>query len=232
MIPGEMSRTERGLLVIALVFIIIIAAKTTAYIVSLALMSIILTMLTLPAVNWLKSKGLSNLMAIIVVAIIACLLVAAFILLAAVSFNTLVSYLPQYQDDLNHRMAEIEAVLASFGITGATTMLPNFDIANIVSIAASSVMSLAEGLMFLFFVGVTTFFLLLEAPFMFSRVEKMLGKDPEPLRKLTQMGGYVIDFIVVRTETNFVHGVLFGGFLGIMGVQGAVIWGTLTFLLG
>jgi AI-2 transport protein TqsA len=46
------------------------------------------------------------------------------------------------------------------------------------------------------------------------------------------MIGYVIDFIVVRTETNFIHGILFGGFLGIMGVHGAILWGVLTFLLG
>ena len=46
------------------------------------------------------------------------------------------------------------------------------------------------------------------------------------------MIGYVIDFIVVRTETNFIHGVLFGGFLGFIGVHGAILWGTLTFLLG
>ncbi|NMB80000.1 MAG: AI-2E family transporter [Methanomicrobiales archaeon] len=43
---------------------------------------------------------------------------------------------------------------------------------------------------------------------------------------------YVIDFIVVRTETNFIHGLLFGGFLGLIGVHGAILWGVLTFLLG
>jgi predicted PurR-regulated permease PerM len=46
------------------------------------------------------------------------------------------------------------------------------------------------------------------------------------------MTGYVSDFIVVRTETNFIHGVLFGGFLGLIGVHGAILWGVLTFLLG
>jgi len=232
MIHPDSSRIERGLLVIALVFIIIIAAKMTSYIVSLALMAIILTMLTLPAVTWLKTKGLSDLAAVIVVTIVACLVIAAFMFLAALSFNTLVSYLPQYQDDLNRRLADISALLASFGITGAAGTLPSINLSDIISLAASSVMSLFEGLMFLFFAGVTTFFLLLEAPRIFTRLEKTFGKEPEALRKFTRMGGYIVDFIVVRTETNFVHGFLFGGFLAIMGVQGAVIWGALTFLLG
>jgi predicted PurR-regulated permease PerM len=35
----------------------------------------------------------------------------------------------------------------------------------------------------------------------------------------------------VRTETNFIHGLLFGGFLALIGVHGAILWGVLTFLL-
>jgi predicted PurR-regulated permease PerM len=42
----------------------------------------------------------------------------------------------------------------------------------------------------------------------------------------------VIDFIVVRTETNLVHGLLFGGVLAVMGVHAAILWGILTFILG
>jgi predicted PurR-regulated permease PerM len=46
------------------------------------------------------------------------------------------------------------------------------------------------------------------------------------------MGRYMIDFVVVRTETNLIHGILFGGFLWFLGVHAAILWGILTFLLG
>ena len=46
------------------------------------------------------------------------------------------------------------------------------------------------------------------------------------------MSGFVVGFIVVRTETNLVHGLLFGGVLAIMGVHAAILWGILTFILG
>jgi len=45
------------------------------------------------------------------------------------------------------------------------------------------------------------------------------------------MTGYVIDFIIVRTETNAIHRFLFGGFLAVIGIQRAILWGVLTFLL-
>jgi predicted PurR-regulated permease PerM len=63
-------------------------------------------------------------------------------------------------------------------------------------------------------------------------VEERLGRNSETGRKMNLLIGYVTDFIVVRTETNFIHGLLFGGFLGLIGVHGAILWGVLTFLLG
>jgi predicted PurR-regulated permease PerM len=89
-----------------------------------------------------------------------------------------------------------------------------------------------DGMMFLFFVGVMTFVMLLDAPTVADRMEQKFGKNSEMVQQLHRMTGYIIDFIVVRTETNFIHALLFGGFLGVMGVHGAILWGVLTFLLG
>ena len=65
--PAEFSRVERWLLSVALIFIIIIAMKEISFIVTLFLMSLILTLLALPAVDLLKKKGLSNFHATLVV---------------------------------------------------------------------------------------------------------------------------------------------------------------------
>jgi AI-2 transport protein TqsA len=232
MVSTEMSHVERSLLVIALLFIIIIAAKTTAYLVSLFLMALIITMLASPALFWLKKKGLSDFSATLVIALVAGLIILGFIGLTALSVNTVISDLPQYQQDLNTRLGDIAAMLAPFGLSSIVSEPPKLDMGMLSSIGISSAMSIADTVMFLFFVGVLTFFMLLEAPRMAEHLEGHLGKESHTLRNLSRMTGYVTDFIVVRTETNFIHGVLFGGFLGIMGVHGAILWGVLTFLLG
>lgn len=36
---------------------------------------------------------------------------------------------------------------------------------------------------------------------------------------------YMIDFVVIRTETTMVYGILFGGAFYVIGVYGAVLWG-------
>jgi predicted PurR-regulated permease PerM len=227
-----LSRVERGLLIIALVFIIMIAVKTVSFIVTLFLMSIILTMLTLPAMTWLKNKGLSDFHAAVIITLAAILILMGFVFFTMLSFNSLVADVPRYQSELDTRLKDITALLSSYGITLTTEGASAIKIGDIMEFGFTSLVSVAEGVEFIFFVGIMTFFMLLEVPQMASRMEGWGSLDPKVIRQLNLMIGYVIDFIVVRTETNFIHGILFGGFLGIMGVHGAILWGVLTFLLG
>ena len=232
MFPGDASRTERILLFIALIFIIIIAVKMTAYVITIFLMALILTLLLLPCLFWLKNKGLSDLHAVLVITTVATLVILGIIFATILSFNSLISDLPQYQTELNARLQDLSTILSSVGISSITNSAPTINLTDIVSMGLVGVMSIFDAFMFLFFVGVTTFFMLLEAPNISARLKQRFGKDSGTMQQLSRMTGYVIDFIVVRTETNFVHGVLFGGFLGIMGVHGAILWGVLTFILG
>lgn len=229
---AELSRVERSILFLALLFIVIIAVKMTAYIVSLFLMSLIITMLVIPAQVWLREKGLSTFASVIVITLAAIVVIIAFVTLTALSLNSVVSDLPQYQQDLNNRLMDVTSMLAQFGLSGLLTESQSLNLGDIFSMGVSGAAVIADALMFLFFVGVLSFFMLLEVPAITSRLEERFGKDSGTMKSLSRMTGYVIDFIVVRTETNFVHGVLFGGFLGLIGVPGAILWGVLTFLLG
>jgi predicted PurR-regulated permease PerM len=232
MAEGGLTRMERSVLLIALLFFILIAVKTTGYIVSLFFLAIVITMLAIPAQVWLRARGLSVFVSTLVIALVACLVVAALITLTLMSFNSVLANLPQFQHELNMRLTEITALLTRFGLEGAMNRPPTIDLKDLFSMGVSGATVAAETLMFLFFVGVTSFFMLLEIPAITGRLETRYGKDSDAMQNVTKMVGYVIDFIVVRTETNFIHGVLFGSFLGLIGVQGAILWGTLTFLLG
>jgi AI-2 transport protein TqsA len=230
--PTEFSRVERWLLSIALIFIIIIAMKTVSFIVTLFLMSIILTLLALPSVDWLKARGLSNFHATVVVACLGFLIALGFIFFTMLSFNSLVASLPQYQNELNSRISDINDLLDTYGISITTDGQPLIKIGDIVAYGYTGFMSVLEAVEFLFFVAILTFFMLLDAPRVATLFEERLGRNSETSRQMNLLIGYVTDFIVVRTETNFIHGLLFGGFLGLIGVHGAIMWGVLTFLLG
>jgi AI-2 transport protein TqsA len=230
--PAEFSRVERCLLSIALILIIVIAMKEISFIVTLFLMSLVLTLLALPAVFWLKERGLSNFHATLIVTFLGILIALGFVFFTMLSFNSLVASLPQYQNELNNRIADITTLLTSYGISVAADGPPSIKLGDIVGYGYTGFMSVLGAVEFLFFVGITTFFMLLDAPRVASRLEDRLGRNSETGRQMNLLTGYVTDFIVVRTETNFIHGLLFGGFLGLIGVHGAILWGVLTFLLG
>jgi len=167
-----------------------------------------------------------------IVTVRTCLFVLVLILLTFYSLQILLSDLPMYQTDLNQRLADITALLGRYGLDFNITSLSSVKLMDIAPTLMLSMISISEALMYVFFIGVTTFFMLLEVPNITHRVGKMYAAHAEKFRQMSRMSGYIIDFIIVRTETNLIHGVLFGGILLIMGVHAALLWGILTFFLG
>lgn len=230
-LPAEISRVERWLLSIALIFIIVIAMKEISFIVTLFFMSLILTLLALPSVFWLRERGLSNFQATLVVTVVGILIMLGFVFFTMLSFNSLMASMPQYQTELNNRIDEINDLLETYGLTITFDGAPS-NLNEVMQYGYKAFVQVLGAVEFLFFVAIMTFFMLLDIPRSMALAENRLGKDSETLRQMNRLIGYVTDFIVVRTETNFIHGLLFGGFLGVIGVHGAIMWGVLTFLLG
>ena len=224
--------TERVLFLLALFVAIIYGVRLTAPVITIVMVSAVLALLLYPATVWLRRKGLPPVGAVSMVTLIALVCIALVLYLTISSFDTILRDLPQYQQDLQLRLADITVFLSLHGMSLADLVPQTISIANNIPTVISAVTDMGQDLMDLFFVGVTTFFMLLEAPAMINRVSSALADQREKLSTLGRMSGFVVDFIVVRTETNLVHGVLFGGVLAVMGVHAAILWGILTFVLG
>lgn len=229
-LPAE-SNIFRNLLLVAVFFFLVIALKMTAYIVTIVVVSLILAMIAYPATRYLKRKGMKDIVSVTLVTICAILLIGLLTAITVISFDVFVKDLPLYQAELNQRISEITGLLNSYGLETGVFSTFSPDLQSLVGTVVSSVMSIGDLVLYLFFIGVTTFFMLLEAPHIIKRVQNMFRDTPEKLTHLSAMSRYTIEFIVVRTETNLVHGVLFGGVLYVMGVHAAVLWGILTFFL-
>lgn len=228
----NLSGTERMLLCTALAVVILLGIREMSYIANIILVSLILALLCYPAIRWFSSKGLSYSGAVAVVTIIAVLCVACIVYLTVASFSIIINDLPVYQEELYMRLAELSQLPGMGSISLEQLSPASLNLTTLIPMVASSVLNIGQDLMYLFFIAVTTFFILIEAPHFLDRIGSLLRDNPARLRQLSKMSGYVIDFMVVRTETNLVHGVLFGGSLALMGVHGAVLWGILTFILG
>ncbi|WP_214020201.1 AI-2E family transporter [Methanoculleus sp.] len=217
------------LLLTAAVFLII-GIQAIAYLITIIAVSTILAMIVYPATKTLRSRGLPELAAVGVVAVIACLAVLLMCYLVFFSFENLISAIPLYQQELTARLSEILALLDRYGIDTGSFSPSSVNLQGLVEFLSSSAISIADLLLYLFFIAVTTSFMLLEAPRMPERIRRVTNR-PESVEGFSRMSRFLIDFVIVRTEVNLVHGFLFGTFLWVMGVHAAVLWGVLTFLL-
>jgi AI-2 transport protein TqsA len=229
--PGQESATLRYLLYVALFVIIIIGIKTASYVINIMIIAVILAMLAYPVVNFLKRKGLTDVIAVTITTIIGCLIILALVALIFASLHTLIQDIPLYQAELDQRLAGIASLAQSLGINAQTFSWSSINLTTIVDLFLPSMMKLSDLIVFLFFIGVTTFFLLLELPHLEARIRRYLDTDTKKFSEVSRLSRFMVEFMVVRTETNIVHGVMFGGGLWIMGVHAALLWGILTFLL-
>ncbi|MDD1715497.1 MAG: AI-2E family transporter [Methanolinea sp.] len=230
MLSMEGSRASRLLMWAGFLFIVVIGVKYTAYIFTIAAVSLIFTLLAWPALDRMRKRGLPDLLSVTLLTLIAVAVVLVLVALSAYSVGVLLRDLPLYQTELNARMAELSGILGSYGLpTGTIPVSP--DLSSLIGLALSSVMGISDLLLYLFFIAVTTFFMLLEAPRIADRIRNLPGVSPEKVSRLARLIRFMVDFVVVRTETNLVHGVLFGGVLYAMGVHAALLWGVLTFVL-
>ncbi|MCK8517648.1 AI-2E family transporter [Methanoculleus sp. 7T] len=226
-----LSRSASTVLLLTAVVFLIIGVRSVSYIVTIIVVSLILAMLAYPATKALQSRGLPEAAAVGLVGVIACLAVLLVCYLVFLSFEGLISSLPLYQQALTARLAEALAVLDRFGISTGSFSPGSINLQPVAGFLSSFAVSLADVLLYLFFIAVTTIFMLFEAPRMPGRIRKVAGIGPVNLEAFSRMSRFLIDFVIVRTEVNFVHGFIFGAFLWVMGVHSAALWGVLTFLL-
>jgi AI-2 transport protein TqsA len=233
MIQETTQQVNKTVVYLALFIIIILGIRMMAYMVNIILISVLLTLMLIPSMTWLKKHGFSDFSAATFITVTTIIVLLAFILVAFYSIALLMYDLPLYQAELNTRLAEISSIVSSQPLlTGGMFTIPSFNLMSIAQIVTSSLMGFGEGIVYLFFIGIATFFLLLESPKIPARIAEIVEKKPETLARLPQMSQYIIDFMIVRTETNLIYGVLFGGTLWLMGVHASLTWGILAFLLG
>jgi len=231
LLPPSGSAVYRALIIIGFLFFAVIAIQMTAYIIVLLVVSMVLTMLAYPAMTLLRKRGLPDIVAVSLLTGAVLLAILLMVVLTLYSFDVLVQDIPLYQEELSERLGELSSFLAGHGIDLTQITGSSINLNQIVQVAASSLMNLGDLLLYIFFIGITTFFMLLEAPHLVERVERLFGEHSQKTAQISRMSRYMIEFIIVRTETNVVHGFLFGASLFVMGVHSALLWGILTFIL-
>lgn len=225
---GNFPPPARIAIIGAAVVIVLAGIRVATPILGPLLVAVFFAMITAPAMKWLTRRGVHPLLAAATVVAGLIGIFAGMIIFLGVAFTGFIRTLPQYQASLEAQAA----VLAGYGIDIGEFMVWDYiDQGFILQQAAGFAREIGSIAVDVFLVFVGIGFLLLEGPRLAAVLARHLGPESAPYRHLSQSGKILIDYVVVRTKVNLITGVGTGLFLAVLGVDFAVLWGFIAFIL-
>jgi len=213
---------------VALVGIVLAIIAWSAPVLTPIMLGWYMTALSIPGYFWLQKRGVKPGVALLLLILTLLIGGVAIGVLAIVSLNSLQDGLHLYLDNLDEFASGLEAAA---GETGADLKLADrLGSEGLGKLLASFLPALIDAASSFLFGLVLVAFLLLEAP----RFQRLLHNDLAQRPMLSQMPALMktaVAYFGIRTRLNLLTGLSFAIWLLLLGVDYALLWGVLTFVL-
>ncbi|HII02617.1 TPA: AI-2E family transporter [Methanosarcinaceae archaeon] len=183
-----------------------------------------------PLVRWLMKKRVPGSVSVFLVIFFFIFVFVGTAILFVNSLIELSDQIPDYETQLQSILDSISTYLPPAGVSVESILR---DIAAFAFNVSGDIISgaLSAGSTIVLIV-VTTTFLLLDAASAPERVQREVEGEQVRLSKFTELSSKVINYMLLRTETNLLGGIGTAILLFIGGIDFALLWGFLTFLFG
>ena len=235
---AENSKTSNSPLVIltitlAAIFIIVLGMQATSEILSPILLALVLALCTTPFMNWFKKMGLSGGLSLILTLVLDIILVVVIVWLIIQSVDNLAASLPEYEQRFSEIEQSLGGALDNLGIDPeAVKADAAADPRGLIDFAAGFVSGLASGLSNWGLIVIVGVFFLVEATIMPKKVESITkGKPDRTATNLFNLAGGLRQYMIINAGVGALAAVFNTILLAVVGVEGAVLWGVLSFFL-
>ena len=220
-------------LIVAAAFVVVIAGMRVASELLVPFMTaIFVAVICMPPIKMLRDKGIPNGLA---VAIVVLLLVIVAVALGAIFGSTAAQFaedVPIYQQRLSRMQAGFFEWLESAGLELNIVPLADLIRPEQAFPLAGSVLSSFGSLMTnALVILLTVIFILTEEVSLYQKLEDVLpasSKATDTIRRVTDL---VNQYMAIKAAISAFTGILAWGLCVVLGVEYAVLWGTLAFLL-
>jgi predicted PurR-regulated permease PerM len=205
------------------------AIKQMSHIVNILLLAAFLTAISLAPLEWLRRKGVSKIVANIIIIISVVIVVWLLGVLVNAAVHSFMNKLPSYQDKFQSFWNNAVAHLADYGLidksTGTGVEFFHGKVLTIMAPVASGFGSVLSGIVivFIFFI-----FLITESE-QFTKKLAYVSRDSS--KQATQVIRQLRNYFGIKTLTSLSTGILVAVALYIIGVDFVVLWGFLAFIL-
>ncbi|HWQ50042.1 MAG TPA: AI-2E family transporter [Methanosarcina sp.] len=210
--------------------ILTIGMREIASILTVVFFSLFTALIFTPLVRRLKQKGVPGVLSVILVVLLFTLIIlilGVIVIKAAMQFG---SQIPIYQVQLTEFMNSLTRYVPSYKGFSVQSILRS-----IVSITISLMANIVNGIVnagtTAGIIIVTAAFLLIDAANDPEKVDSEIGKQSELRLRMSEFSSKLVKFIVIRAEINLITGTAIALLLFIGGIDFAILWGVLIFLL-
>ncbi len=229
---GLLPQTWAHLIGTAAVVIIVAALKEARAILVPLVVSIFVATLTAPIFFYLGRRKVTAAIAEPAEIQLTLAILAGVTGLVASSLNAFVRTAPQYQDDLVALIVEVSERLQWLGLQiEPSKLLSVIQPSSAIQFAARLVSQVADLFSSALLILLLTVFVLFEALVFPEKIRRAVGDPATDLSQGLRVVRRVQAYVVVKTYTSLATGVVVGGALHLIGIDFALLWGLLAFLL-
>jgi predicted PurR-regulated permease PerM len=230
-LPG-FSPIARALVVAAAIAILVFFLQAAASIVAPVLLAAFVAVLATPPLRWMQRQGVPKWVALGVVVIVLLDVGSIVALIYTGALEGLRESLPGYQERLVLLSDQLGGWLERVGMDNARESVPDiFDpsaVTGLVRIAlANASGTFANGLLVL----LAVVFMLSEAPSLRTKLQAAFDLTSESETRLRRLFGAVNRYMLIKTLTSLATALCIWGWLWFLGIDFAVLWAVLAFLL-
>ncbi len=222
----------RGSIILASVVIIIAGMRAAQSIVAPVMVSAFVATTLSPFVIWLTRHRIPAIISVLIVVLGVIIIGMVTGILVWTSVDSFVQNLPLYQERLNREAASLIHIIQRLGIdVPEKGIMGLIDAEAVFSFAANFLKGFGNFVANAFLILLIAVFMLLEVPEIPGKIRKALG---QPHAEFGWFGNFAADvrrYLAIKTWVSLATGLCVAGWLWMLGVDYAFLWGLLAFLL-
>lgn len=231
---NSLSKTLRTLLGFACLVVVMAGLREAAPTFNRLALALIIALISLPLIRWLKGKGASNAIALVVTILTILLTLILFIGFMVQGISSLAGAIPSYAADMEKVQSTIESSLTARGLDGSgiiSLLSGPTAIKELLDLALSSLVGFVGNLANMVITLLIVVFLLIDLMGIPRKLAEFIPAGNTWLSRAGAYGANVQKYLIITGIIGLGIGALNTILLLILGVDFPVLWGVLSFLL-
>ena len=236
-VDKPLSFTLRAFIGLAALAIILVFMVQAARIINSLLLGYIIVLSASPLLYWLMKKKVPAWLAFVITLVAILLVFLVLVVMLIVAVDRLAESIPTYAAELQLSVDSIEGFLVDLGIEQADITALAEDLPNILepkellNVVVSFLAGIVGAFSDVFLIGLIVVFLLVDAFGIADKLSSEIQKGNDYIQRVATFGTDIRQYVYITTIVGLVTGVIDTVFFLALGVDFAILWGILAFLL-